>query len=161
MTTHDLYLLSPEMSMAGLATALLLLDLVVSRKGILLTIGIIGLAVPLAFTLALWSTIADADSAANTGILADTLAVDKFSLFFKFLFVIVAAAVGLISADYAKRFGGFRTEYYALVLYSATGMMLMASTIELITMYVALELSSLPSWPSPRFSATAVRPKLA
>ena len=144
MTTHDLYLLSPELSMAGLATALLLLDLVVSRKGILLTIGVIGLAVPLAFTLALWSTIADADSAANTGILADTLAVDKFSLFFKFLFVIVAAAVGLISADYAKRFGGFRTEYYALVLYSATGMMLMASTIELITMYVALELSSLP-----------------
>lgn len=144
MTAHDIYLLSPELSMAGLATALLLLDLVTHRKGVVLSIGVIGLAVPLAFTLSLWSAIGDAEAAVNTGILADTLSVDKFSLFFKFLFVIVAAAVGLVSADYAKRFGRFRTEYFALVLYSATGMMLMASTIELITMYVALELSTLP-----------------
>lgn len=144
MTLHDLYLLSPEMSMAGLATVLLLLDLVISRKNIILSVGVLGLLVPLAFSVALWTGLGSDAVVENTGVLKDTLVVDKFSLFFKFLFIGVAAVVGLVSADYVKRFEGFQTEYYALVLYSATGMMLMASTVELITIYISLELSALP-----------------
>ncbi len=144
MTTHDLYLLSPELSMAGLATLLLLLDLVVSRKSLILGLGVAGLVVPLGFSIALWFTVGDDAAAENTGVLAGTLVVDKFALFFKFLFIGAAAVVGLMSVDYLQRIERFRTEFYALVLYSATGMMLMAATVELITLYISLELSSLP-----------------
>ena len=144
MTIHDLYLLSPELSMAGLATVLLLLDLVVSRKSLILGLGVAGLVVPLGFSIALWFTVGDDAAAENTGVLAGTLVVDKFALFFKFLFIGAAAVVGLMSVEYLQRIEKFRTEFYALVLYSATGMMLMAATVELITLYISLELSSLP-----------------
>ena len=144
MTIHDLYLLSPELSVAGLATLLLLLDLVVSRKSIILGLGVVGLVIPLGFSIALWFTVGDDAAAENTGVLAGTLVVDKFALFFKFLFIGAAAVVGLMSVDYLQRIERFRTEFFALVLYSATGMMLMAATVELITLYISLELSSLP-----------------
>ena len=143
MTTHDLFLLSPEFSMAALAIALLLLDLVVSRKGYLAALAVVGLAVPLAFSIALWFSL-EAGVAENSGILSATLVVDKFSLFFKFLFIGVAAVVVLMSTDYVKKLKGFQIEYYALVLFSASGMMLLASTTELITIYIALELTALP-----------------
>ncbi len=144
MTAHDLYLLSPEMSMAGLAILLLVLDLVVARKEYLVTLVILGLAVPLGFSIALWLGLDGSGVAENTGILKDTLVVDRFSLFFKFLFIGVVAVVALMSSEYVRRFDRFRTEYYSLVLFSATGMMLLASATELITIYVALELSALP-----------------
>ena len=47
MTSHDIYLLSPEISVAALAVIVLLLDLVVVRKGYLAAVAILGLAVPL------------------------------------------------------------------------------------------------------------------
>ena len=144
MTSQDLFLLSPELSMAGLAMLLLLLDLVVSRKGALTAFGGIGLAVPLAFSLALWSSLESNGVASNDGILANTLVVDRFSLFFKFLFIGVGAAVFLISRDYVKRIERFQVEYYALVLFSVAGMMLLASAVDLITIYIALELTALP-----------------
>ena len=149
MTAHDLYLLSPELSMAGLAALLLLLDLVVRRKGFLAALALVGLAVPLGFSTALWTGLDGGSVAADNvvrieGSVVGALAVDRFSLFFKFLFIGVAAAVVLVSSDYSRRFERFQVEYYALVLFSATGMMLMASTLDLITIYISLELATLP-----------------
>ena len=69
---------------------------------------------------------------------------DEFSLFFKFLFVGVAALVVLSSAEYVDRIPRLRGEYYALILFSTTGMMLLASSLELITIFIALELTALP-----------------
>ena len=149
MNTHDLYLLSPELSMAGLAMLLLLLDLVVPRKQYLAGLAFLGLAVPLGFSLALWAGL-DGGSVAGDNVVTigesviDALVVDKFSLFFKFLFIGVAAAIILVSSDYTRRFERFQIEYYALVLFAVTGMMLLASTMELITIYISLELATLP-----------------
>jgi NADH-quinone oxidoreductase subunit N len=144
MTTHDLFLLSPEFGIAALAIALLLLDLVVSRKGYLAALAVVGLAVPLGFSIALWFGLEANGVAENSGLLSGSLVVDKFSLFFKFLFIGVAAVVVLMSTDYVNKLKGFQIEYYALVLFSTSGMMLLASTTELITIYIALELTALP-----------------
>ena len=144
MTLHDLWLLSPELSVAGLATVLILLDLVMARKGLLPVVAVLGLAVPLGFSIALWFDLnSDGGVASMQGIFG-TLAVDKFSLFFKFLFLGVAASVVLASVEYVKRMYRFQAEYYALILFSTTGMMLLASTLDLITIYIALELTALP-----------------
>ena len=144
MTLHDLYLLSPELCVAGLGALLLVLDLFVARKGALAALAVVGLAAPLALCVLLWLDLGDAGAVENTGLLSDTLAVDRFALFFKFLFLGVAAAVVLVSLDYARRFERFRTEFYALLLFSVSGMMLLASSVELITLYISLELTALP-----------------
>jgi NADH-quinone oxidoreductase subunit N len=142
MTTQDLYILSPELGLAGLALVLIVLDLVIERKQVIPIVAVLGLAVPLGFSIALWFDLEGLGL--DDSILVNTLEVDKFALFFKFLIIGVVALIVLASTDYVKRFSRFRAEYYSLVLFSAVGMMLLASAIELITIYVALELTALP-----------------
>jgi NADH-quinone oxidoreductase subunit N len=71
------------------------------------------------------------------------LVVDEFAVFFKFFFPAVAILVILSSVDYVSKFPRFQGEYYALVLLSAMGMMFMASTGELISIYISLELTGI------------------
>lgn len=143
MTLHDLYLLSPELSVAGAAILLILVDLVVRRSGLAAALAIAGLALALGLSIALWLDLNGDGVQATSGVFG-TLVVDKFSLFFKFLFVGVAAMVVLASTEYVRRFQRFEAEFYALILFSTSGMMLLASTVELITIYVSLELTALP-----------------
>ena len=51
MSSHDLYLLAPEISLAALAAILVLVDLVVRKKTVLPILAVLGLAVPLVFSL--------------------------------------------------------------------------------------------------------------
>ena len=55
MPIRDYYLLSPEISLAGIAMAVILLDTVVKRKGLLALFTLAALALPLAFTISLWN----------------------------------------------------------------------------------------------------------
>ena len=143
MSVYDLYLLAPELSLAALAAVLVLVDLVVRNKTVLPILAVLGLAVPLIFSLMLWFDLSGGDSMQMHGMF-DTLVVDKFSLFFKFLLIAAAGVVILSSTDYVQKFARFQAEYYALVLFATTGMMLLASTTELITIYISLELTALP-----------------
>ncbi len=138
MSLRDLYLLSPEIALAGLAIVVVILDLLVSSKKVVGTVAFVGLAVPVALTLVLWADVLS--EAAVFG----TLAVDRFALFFKLLVLAIVAVLILGSADYVARFQRYQGEFYALVLFSATGMMLLAATTELISIYISLELTALP-----------------
>ncbi len=75
--------------------------------------------------------------------LGGALAVDQFSIFFSLLFLGIAALILISSTEYSRKFAAFRAEYYALVLLATTGMMLLASTRELISIFVALELTGI------------------
>ena len=131
----NLGLFLPEISLAAFAIIIILLDLVIQRKGLLAIVSIIGLIVSAGFTIAMRGTF--------EGIFYNMLAVDGFALFFKLLFLGIAGLVILASTDYVSKFARFQGEYYALVLLSALGMMLMAATRELISIYIALELTSI------------------
>ncbi|MFC2021992.1 NADH-quinone oxidoreductase subunit N [Chloroflexota bacterium] len=126
----------PELSLAGFAIAVILLDLFIERKGLLAVISLAGLVISAGFTIAMWG-------GSPQAIFNNMLAVDSFALFFKLLFLGIAALVILASTDYVSKFTRFQGEYYALVLLSALGMMLMAATTELISIYIALELTSI------------------
>jgi len=132
----NLGLLLPELTLAGFAILVILLDLVIPRKGWLAVVSIIGVVVAGGFTIAMWG-------GSSQAIFNNMLAVDNFALFFKLLFLSIAFLVILASVDYVKKFARFQGEYYALVLLSALGMMLMAATAELISIYIALELASI------------------
>ncbi len=126
----------PELSLVAFAIVVILLDLFIQRKGWLVVVSIVGLVVSAGFTIAMWGGSAQS-------IFNNMLAVDNFALFFKLLFLGIAALVILASVDYVSKFARFRGEYYALVLLSTLGMMLMAATAELISIYIALELTSI------------------
>ncbi|MCK4963843.1 MAG: NADH-quinone oxidoreductase subunit N [Dehalococcoidia bacterium] len=131
----DLYLLSPEISLLVLALVVILLDLFIKEKWILGWVSVIGLIVPAILALSLWGR--------NETSFGGVLAVDYFSIFFCLLFLGVAALILLSSTEYARKFNAFRAEYYALVLLATTGMMLLASTRELISIFIALELTGI------------------
>ncbi len=158
--------------MAGLGILVILLDLATGRKGWLAALALFGLAVPLALTLlqlyafggftgghlvgdlvfinstsptdlssisGLGSSLTPADS-----ILASSLSIDRFGLFFNLLVLAAAALVILASVDYVKGLNRLQGEFYGLMLLSASGMMLLTSATELISIYVSLELTTLP-----------------
>ena len=143
MQLHDVYLLAPELALVGLACLVIAIDLVVQRKDWLPIFSAIGLLVPLALTFALWADprgLVAEDPAGPFG----TLLVDRYALFFKALVLVSLGLVVLMSSDYAKRLGRFQGEYYALLMFAGSGMMLLAATTELISIYIALELATLP-----------------
>jgi NADH-quinone oxidoreductase subunit N len=136
----NLELFIPELSLCFFAIVVVLFDLFIQRKGLLAVVSIVGLVVAAGFTIAMWRGAWEGTSQA---IFNNMLAVDNFALFFKLIFLGIAALVILASVDYVSKFARFQGEYYALVLFSTLGMMLMAATTELISIYIALELTSI------------------
>ena len=80
---------------------------------------------------------------ANGAFFGGTFLLDPFSMFFKFVFYVACGLGILISINYLKIEDIHRGEYYALLLFATTGMMLMASAGDLITLYLGLELMAL------------------
>ena len=143
MNLNDIYLLSPDLALACAAAAIILLDLFVSRKGALAAVGLVGIAISIILSVSLWMGVSDEPSGRMAGLFG-ALSVDKFGLFFKLAIAAAAALVLLMSVGYAERFERFRAEFYGLLLLSASGMTLLASATELVSIYVALELTALP-----------------
>lgn len=127
----------------GLGLLVIALDLMVQRKGWLVLLSAVGLLVPLALTITLWVDPKDVLADNPTG-LFNTLLVDKYALFFKVLVLAILGAIVLTSVDYVHKLERFRGEYFALLMFAATGMMLLAATTELISIYISLELATLP-----------------
>ena len=71
------------------------------------------------------------------------IVVDNYSQFFNFVFLIATALVILISIDYIRERGMETGEYYALLLLATFGMILMASGLSLIIVFLGLEILSL------------------
>ena len=69
--------------------------------------------------------------------------VDPFARIMKLLTLTGAAAALLMSIDYWRGLGGLKFEFPVLVLLASTGMMMMISANDLISLYVVLELQSL------------------
>jgi NADH-quinone oxidoreductase subunit N len=75
--------------------------------------------------------------------LADAVTADSFSLFFHVLVLGVAAIAVLLSPSYLRANGLERGEYYTLVLFSVVGMLGLVSSLELVSIFVALEIMSI------------------
>jgi NADH-quinone oxidoreductase subunit N len=75
-----------------------------------------------------------------------TVAADGFSLFFIYLFLLVAALTLFGSMDYLERDHIHHGEFYALILLATVGMCFMAASTELIMIFLGLEISSLSTY---------------
>jgi len=76
----------------------------------------------------------------------NTIQIDGFSVFFHVLVIAIAAVVILTSYEYMAVQGIRAGEYYGLILFGVVGMALMSSAIELVLIFIALEISSISSY---------------
>jgi len=131
----DLGPVMPEIVMTVLALFILLADLVFKRKEIL---GVFSIASALVVAYAL---IGSSGTTFNGMYIAD-----GYSTFFKLIFLLNVVLTVLISLKYIAiekvNFG----EYYALIIFSTLGMMLMASAGDLMILYLGLELMALSTY---------------
>ncbi len=137
----DLYLLSPELSLTLLALVVMTVDLFTKRRIVVAATALIGLIVPVALTI---SQIFILDFSHANHAFSNMLSVDSYAVFFKIIFLLIAVVMVLASYEYVKKYVKADGEFYTLMLFSVVGMMLMASTTELITIYISLELTSIP-----------------
>ncbi|MFP8955849.1 NADH-quinone oxidoreductase subunit N [Natrialbaceae archaeon A-CW3] len=94
----------------------------------------------------LWFVVGEAQ--AGTGaidLFGGQLVVDQMALFFMVVVAVVTALVAIASYDYMAGHT-YQAEYYSLLLLAATGMSTMAAANSLVTIFIALELASLPSY---------------
>jgi NADH-quinone oxidoreductase subunit N len=138
LTPADYSTIWPLIFLTIWACILLLVDLFIpkERKGITALLSVLGLALTLGFTLA----------QIGQGITGfkGMVVLDGFSVFVNSL-LLVSGLLGIALAyGYVKRMGLERGEYYTLLLFSVTGMMLMAQAADLIVVFLALELLSIP-----------------
>ena len=133
----DLRAIGPALVLAITGVVVLLLDLLPprDRKDHLGLVGLAGVVVSLILTLRLWG----ADARAFRGMVA----LDGYALFFNLVIGYATGLVLLLSMDYVRRQGMESGEFYILVLFSAVGMLLMASATDLIVIFLALETMSL------------------
>ncbi len=132
----NLALFIPELTLVVFAILVIVLDLFIRDKDMLRSVSLAGLVIAGGVTIAMFGQ-------KYPSLFNNMLAVDNFALFFKVVFISTAFLVLLASADYVAKLSHFQGEYYALVLLSTLGMMLMAATTELISIYIALELTSI------------------
>ena len=138
MTQLDFQTILPYTFLTAWACALLLVDLFIpkDRKGITAFLAALGLAFTLSFTLLQIGS-------EQTGF-HNMVVLDGFSTFINALLLISGLLGVALAYGYVKRMGIERDEYYTLLLFSVTGMMLMAQATDLIIVFLALELLSIP-----------------
>ncbi len=130
----------PELILLVFAGIILVVDLFIEDKRALPWVGILGLAASAVWTLLLIVRSRQGSAFQNT------LLVDGYSLFFMFLFDAVAATIILASIEYARRMRDRQGEFYSLILVVAVGAMLLSGANDLITIFVAWELTSITQY---------------
>ena len=76
----------------------------------------------------------------------NTISVDTFSVFFHVVVLLIALVVILTSFEYLEVQRIRSGEYYGLILFGTVGMMLMSSAVELVLVFIALEISSISTY---------------
>ena len=136
ISTSDFYYILPELVLTGGSLLLLIVDVLLPKSR--------GGAAPLAWVtiLVLGATAVALAPFASTHVevAGGLLAVDRFGLYFKIVFLFAAAVTVLMSIPYLDVEGARSPgEYYFLVLCATLGMMVMAGGIDLITIFIGLE----------------------
>ncbi len=139
--TVDYIRILPELVLTVTGIMIMLADPVLPPAGNKKILGFIALAGTVA------GLMATAIQAENFGDAFFTMVrVDAFSVFFHFVILLIALVVILTSFDYLEVQRINSGEYYGLILFGTVGMMLMSSAIELVLIFIALEISSISTY---------------
>ncbi|MEB1809602.1 MAG: NADH-quinone oxidoreductase subunit NuoN [Bacillaceae bacterium] len=135
-------IMAPEFTILIVATLLSIMDLFMKDKvnrNVLGWFAIGGVVLALIFLIGQFG-------APVQMILYDTYRLDSFSVAFKLILLIGTLFVLLLGLDYGKKEIKYRGEFFYLLLTALLGGMIMASSADMITLFVGLELLSLSSY---------------
>ena len=140
--TLDYHALAPEIVLTCVIVAVLVIDLFVSERSKWVLATLSGFGLLAAFVPVVTLAVDGADRSMFNG----AWVVDNFALVLKGLFLLSAYVVVLLSSDEIETGGYHQGEYYTLLLSSVLGMTMMASSRDLVSIFVALELLSIPAY---------------
>jgi NADH-quinone oxidoreductase subunit N len=146
MNANTLALL-PEGILTLAGVAVMVLEPVLPTKASRKPLGWLAIAATVTAGVASWYQLRFGTTLAFSG----TIQVDAFSVFFHLLIAAVVLVTLLGSLDYfdgwaTETNSGHAGEYFALVLFGAVGMMLMTSSVELLMVFIGLEISSISTY---------------
>ncbi len=138
----DWHAASPELILLGVGVLITVIDVVWKQRARSLVVGLssVGLLAALVpvVTLAVDGT--------PRSMFGGAFVVDDYALIMKAIFLLSAYVVVLMSTNYIAEGDYWENEYYSMLLTSVLGMLLMTSARDLISIFVALELLSIPAY---------------
>jgi NADH-quinone oxidoreductase subunit N len=160
----DFYVVLPFLFVAGTGVLVMFLDLILKEdttRRLAPVLAMIGLFGGLFSSIALWNS----NRATFTPASGDSMLVaDNFAILLNVIFMITGILTVLISVNYLRRMDHDRPEFYMLMMLSLSGMMLMGMANDLILIFMALELLSIPlyilagfAWPRPESEESAMK----
>ncbi len=145
-TSIDHFVLTPALMLALFGCAVLLFDFLIfpkpkQRKYLVafVALGLVFAGVALARQQAFLS----AQGIPSITAFAGTLTIDRFALFFNWVFLVSSLIVALVSYRYLEVADEHHGEYYGLILLANCGMFFLAAGTDLITLFIGLELMAL------------------
>ncbi|MGH9014254.1 MAG: NADH-quinone oxidoreductase subunit N, partial [Acidimicrobiia bacterium] len=138
----DYHALAPEITLSSAIVVVLVADFFFPDRerwqtSRLASLGVLAALIPV-LTLAV--------DGADRALFGGAFVVDDYALALKAFFLLVAYVTVLVSVDYIGEGDYYQGEFYFLLLSSVLGMLAMASARDLISMFVALELISIPTF---------------
>jgi NADH-quinone oxidoreductase subunit N len=137
LSAHDLFAILPELLVVFAACAVLALDPITpsSKKDGLAWLSLGTMAVCMGLTAARFGS--------PTTAFGGLVVIDNYSCFWKLLLYFVTGLTILLSFPYLKEERIYLGEYYGFILLALSGMMVMVSGADLLTIYLGTELMSL------------------
>jgi NADH-quinone oxidoreductase subunit N len=131
----------PELVLSLFGMIVMLLEPLLDEEASQKILGLIALVGTLAGVMATWYM------SQSPGLAFwNMVQVDEFSVFFHVLVIAIAAVIILASFEYMQVQRIRAGEYYALILFGVVGMALMSSAIELVLIFIALDISSISTY---------------
>src|SRR6516225_11547066 len=146
--TSDYIRILPELVLTAFGVAVMLIDPLLKPENSRKNLGLLSLVGCLAAIAATFGQIAwlARDPSFGAPGWFGMVRVDSFSIFFHILIPAISALCILASLEYLQAQNIRSGEYYGLILFGTVGMVLMSSAVELVLIFLALELSSISTY---------------
>ncbi len=145
MMEFDWNLISPEIAVLTTGFTILVADLFLkrNRNAIFAIMGFVGIMIAIALVFRNLEILKSVDEGAVIGF-QNTIVNDRIGLYFKVIFCLGTLLTIFVSVTYVQREMKGAGEYYTLLFIATFGMMVMASSIDLFTIFLGLEVMSIP-----------------
>ncbi len=144
-------LIGPEISLIVAGLIIIVLDSILkdSAKKNLFGLALLGLAIGFILNLKRFGVTETAFSGA--------LSLDPFAAYFNIIFLLGAFLAVIISRDYLSNINKYSNEFYALILFSTSGMMILSSSKEFMSLFLGFEIMSISVYILSAFNRKSVR----
>ena len=147
-TTADYIRILPELVLTAFGIAVMMIDPLLKPRDNRKSLGLLSLlgtivAIAAAFCQMAWL---QRDPSLGTPGWSGMIRVDSFSIFFHVLIPAISGVCILASLEYLDAQNIRSGEYYGLILFGTVGMVLMSSAVELVLIFIALEISSISTY---------------